>query len=59
VAVRLADRTVRLPPQTAEAIAELEAGATASAGALRALDEHDSLVVARRLVREGVLVLVP
>ncbi len=59
VVIRLVDRTVRLPPQTAEAVAELEAGATASAGALQALDEHDSLVVARRLVREGVLVLAP
>lgn len=57
VAIALADRTLRLPPQTAEAIAALVDGAPATAGGLAGLDEHDSLVVTRRLVREGVLIL--
>ena len=57
VAIRLADRTVRLPPQTTDAVADLVAGGVAPAGALAGLDEHDSLVVSRRLVREGVLIL--
>lgn len=57
VAIVLADRTLRLPPQTADALAALADGGSATAGALVGLDEHDSLVVTRRLVREGVLVL--
>jgi len=57
VAIVLADRTLRLPPQTAEALAALAQGVPATAGALAGLDEHDSLVVTRRLVREGILVL--
>ncbi|WP_375388232.1 cupin domain-containing protein [uncultured Amnibacterium sp.] len=57
VAIGLGDRTVRLPLQTADAITALEAGGGAAAGALPGLDEHDSLVVTRRLVREGVLLL--
>jgi bifunctional lysine-specific demethylase and histidyl-hydroxylase NO66 len=57
VAVRLADRTIRLPIDAADAVESLAGGATAAAGALDGLDEHDSLVVARRLVREGVLTL--
>jgi ribosomal protein L16 Arg81 hydroxylase len=56
VTIRLADRAVRLPPQTARAITALATGRAATAGDLPGLDEHDSLVVTRRLVREGVLV---
>ncbi|RIX31068.1 cupin domain-containing protein [Amnibacterium setariae] len=57
VALRLPDRVLHLPPQTAAAIDALRSGRAAEAGALAELDEHDSLVVARRLLREGVLVV--
>ena len=57
VALRLPDRVLHLPPQTAAAIDALRSGRSAEAGALAELDEHDSLVVSRRLLREGVLVV--
>jgi bifunctional lysine-specific demethylase and histidyl-hydroxylase NO66 len=57
VAIVLSGRTIRLPFEAAAAVTSLAAGEAATAGALAELDEHDSLVVARRLVREGVLVL--
>ena len=59
VAIRLSGRTIRLPAEAAEAVRVLATARAADAGALDGLDEHDSLVVTRRLLREGVLVLQP
>lgn len=57
VRIVLAHRTVSLPSEAAPAIRFLAGGETAPAGALSGLDPESSLVVARRLVREGILVL--
>ena len=57
VAIFLSGRSIRLPAVASDAVARLVSGAVEPAGALAGLDEHDSLVVTRRLVREGVLVL--
>ena len=59
VAIRLSGRTILLPAEAAEAVRVLATARAADAGALDGLDEHDSLVVTRRLLREGVLVLQP
>ena len=57
VAIRLSGRTITLPAEATEAVETLQRGDGTPAGRLAGLDEHDSLVVSRRLVREGVLVL--
>ena len=49
--------TVSLPLEAAEAVESLAAGDSFGAAALPGLDEGSSLVVARRLLREGILVL--
>jgi len=51
-------RTTSLPLEAADAIESLSAGVAAPAAALVGLDPESSLVVARRLVREGILVIV-
>jgi lysine-specific demethylase/histidyl-hydroxylase NO66 len=56
VVVVLAGRRISLPAEAAAAIEALAAG-DAEAGALAGLDESSSLVVASRLLREGVLVV--
>lgn len=53
----LTTRTVSLPAEASPAVLALTGGATVSAGNLVGLDSQSSLVVARRLVREGILVL--
>ena len=58
VTVRRGARVVSLPVEAAEAIESLAAGTPAAADALVGLDPASSLVVSRRLVREGILVLV-
>jgi ribosomal protein L16 Arg81 hydroxylase len=50
-------KTVALPLEAAEAIQSLRAGAAHPAAGLPGLDAGSSLVVARRLVREGILVV--
>ena len=50
--------TVSLPLEAAEAVEALAAGGRFAAVGLVGLDEGSSLVVARRLLREGILVLV-
>ncbi|MGH4019286.1 MAG: cupin, partial [Pseudonocardiaceae bacterium] len=54
--LELPDRTITLPPATADALAVLLDGRTVTVGALPGLDEADALVLVRRLLREGVLV---
>ncbi|MBC7725326.1 MAG: cupin-like domain-containing protein [Burkholderiaceae bacterium] len=55
--VRLHPRpTVRLPVEAAAALEALAAGHPLRAGSLPGLDESSSLVVSRRLLREGILV---
>jgi hypothetical protein len=48
---------VALPREAAEAVQALLAGTSLAANALPGLDSASSLVVARRLVREGILVV--
>jgi hypothetical protein len=50
-------RTVTLPVEAGDAIESLAAGVAAPATALVGLDAESSLVVSRRLVREGILVI--
>ena len=50
-------KTLTLPAEAADALAQIVAGHTVQAGGLTGLDAASSLVVARRLVREGVLVV--
>jgi ribosomal protein L16 Arg81 hydroxylase len=50
-------KTVSLPLEAAAAVEALVTGAPYDASALPGLDRDSSLVVARRLVREGILVL--
>ena len=57
VALVLSDKTVRLPAEATAAVTAVLAGDTVLAGDLPGLDPASSLVVARRLVREGVLVV--
>jgi bifunctional lysine-specific demethylase and histidyl-hydroxylase NO66 len=52
-------QSVRLPAACDRAIRALAGGERARAGALPGLDEADSLVVARRLLRSGLLVSEP
>ncbi|WP_091462514.1 cupin domain-containing protein [Micromonospora inyonensis] len=57
VALRVFDRTVSLPAQCAEAVRALLTGAVGRVGDLPGLDDDaDRLVLARRLLREAVLV---
>ena len=58
VTVRRGARVVSLPVEAAEALESLAARTPAAADALVGLDPASSLVVSRRLVREGILVLV-
>lgn len=58
VHVRLRTKTVSLPLEAAAAIDSLVSGGPIAAGSLAGLDEGSSVVVARRLLREGVLVFV-
>lgn len=48
---------ISLPAEAEPAIRSLSTGVPTAAGSLSGLDENSSLVVARRLVREGILVL--
>ena len=57
ISVSLSSKTVTLPAESAEALTLLHSGKPAPAGALPGLDPDSSLVVARRLVREGILVV--
>ena len=50
-------RTLTLPATTLSALEHLLLGESTSVGSLPGLDDEDSIVVCRRLVREGVLVL--
>ncbi|MFI7492100.1 cupin domain-containing protein [Micromonospora echinaurantiaca] len=57
VALRLFDRTITLPEQCAPAVRALLTGAVSRVGDLPGLDDDaDRLVLARRLLREAVLV---
>lgn len=57
VHIVLRDKTISLPSEAAAAVRALVAGAPTPAGQLPGLDASSSLVVARRLIREAVLVL--
>jgi ribosomal protein L16 Arg81 hydroxylase len=57
VTLLLPGKTVVLPGEAADAVAAVLTGDTIRAGDLPGLDPASSLVVARRLVREGVLVV--
>jgi bifunctional lysine-specific demethylase and histidyl-hydroxylase NO66 len=59
--VRLAagGQALRLPAECEKAVRALAGGERRPAGALPGLDEADSLVVTRRLLRAGLLVTVP
>ncbi|WP_354570100.1 cupin domain-containing protein [Glaciihabitans sp. UYNi722] len=57
VHIVLAKRTVSLPGEAAAAVRSLASGEPTAATALVDLDADSSLVVARRLLREGILVL--
>ncbi|WBB81151.1 cupin-like domain-containing protein [Micromonospora sp. WMMD882] len=56
VILRLFDRTVDLPAVCGEAVRALLTGAVSRVGDLPGLDDDDRLVVARRLLREAVVV---
>ena len=57
VVVRLPDRTLRLPLSTAKAVRALLDGERLRVADLPGLDAADALVLARRLVREAVVVV--
>ena len=57
VALVLPGKTIRLPAEAGDALAAVLTGDTVRAGDLPGLDPASALVVARRLVREGVLVV--
>jgi len=57
VELLLPGKTVTLPAEAADALSQILTGHTLQAGDLAGLDPASSLVVARRLVREGVLVV--
>jgi bifunctional lysine-specific demethylase and histidyl-hydroxylase NO66 len=52
----LRDRTLTLPAACTEALRDLQDGRAVAAGRLPGLDADDGVTVARRLLREGVLV---
>jgi bifunctional lysine-specific demethylase and histidyl-hydroxylase NO66 len=57
VVLRLGDRTLRLPASTDKAVRALVGGAVLRVADLPGLDPEDALVLARRLVRESVVVV--
>jgi hypothetical protein len=57
VHIVLREKTISLPSEASAAVRALVAGAPTPAGQLPGLDASSSLVVARRLIREAVLVL--
>lgn len=57
VTIAFPTRTITLPVEAAPAIEALAAGEPLAAGRLPGLDEASSLVVGRRLLREGILVV--
>jgi hypothetical protein len=57
IALVLPGKTLTLPIEATEALMQILVGQTLQAGGLNGLDAASSLVVARRLVREGVLVV--
>jgi hypothetical protein len=59
VLLEVPDRTLRLPLITERFVAALAAGQPVRVGELPDLDADDQLLVVRRLIREGVLELVP
>ncbi|MEJ3749270.1 cupin domain-containing protein [Actinomycetes bacterium KLBMP 9797] len=56
VTLRVFDRTVSLPGECAPAVRALLSGGTHRIGDLPGLDDHSRLVVARRLLREAILI---
>jgi ribosomal protein L16 Arg81 hydroxylase len=56
VVLTMLDRTITLPGDTAAAVQTVLAGAVFTPGDLAALDGDDQLTLARRLLREGVIV---
>ncbi len=58
IQVVLADRVIDFPHLCAPAIDALRRGTSHRAGSLPGLDEHDGVVLARRLLREAVIVRV-
>ena len=56
VTIELLDRTVTLPAAAADAVKTVLSGVLFTAAELPGLDADDQLVVARRLLREGVIV---
>ena len=56
VTVTMIDRTLTLPAATADALKVVAAGAAFTPAELPGLDPDDQLVVARRLLREGMIV---
>ncbi|MEH6792895.1 MAG: hypothetical protein V7694_02065 [Rhodococcus sp. (in: high G+C Gram-positive bacteria)] len=56
VSMVLRNKTVTLPSQCADAIETLTKGASCRLDALPGLDTDDAVVVARRLIREGIAV---
>lgn len=57
VSIGLDGRSITLPSLATEALRALESGSITRVGDLPGLDEDSAVVVARRLVREGVLVV--
>ncbi|MFP7762332.1 cupin domain-containing protein [Marisediminicola sp. LYQ85] len=57
ITIRWGDSTVSLPVEAADAVEALATGADHTVGSLPGLDEASALVVVRRLVREGILVV--
>jgi len=57
VSIVLASKTVSLPTEASDAVDALHRGTSCAAGELPGLDAASSLVVARRLIREAVLVV--
>ena len=57
VVLRLGDRTLRLPAATDKAVRALVGGAVLRVADLPGLDATDALTLARRLVRESVVVV--
>jgi hypothetical protein len=57
VVVRVTDRTLRLPASTAKAVRALLDGERVRVADLPGLDLPDALELARRLVRESVVVV--
>ncbi|WP_165067775.1 cupin domain-containing protein [Marisediminicola senii] len=57
VSIVLPSKTVTLPAECAPAVTALERGGVTGADALHGLDPASSLVVARRLLREGIAVI--